>query len=98
MGARSGLWGPLGRLGRLAGGVWGVFGDFWVVLGGFAAVLGGFVGVLGRLWADFVRLVGEDEAKMGCFGRLLSSFLEARGLIWGPRRRKRRLFGIMRFP
>ena len=47
MGARSTLEGPLGRLGWLAGGVWGVFGDFEVVLGGFAAVFGG----LGRLGA-----------------------------------------------
>ena len=60
MGARSGLWGPFGRLGRLAGGVWGVIGDFGVVFGGFGVVLGGFEGVLGRLWADFVRLVGQD--------------------------------------
>ena len=40
VGARSGLWGPLGRLGRPAGGVWGVFGDFGVVLPG--ATLGRF--------------------------------------------------------
>ena len=60
MGARSGLWGAFGRLGRLADDVWGVIGDFGVVLGGFAAVFGGFEGVLGRLWADSVRLVGED--------------------------------------
>ena len=98
MGARSGLWGPCGRLGRLAGGVWGVVGDFWVVLGGLAAVFGGLEVVLGRLWADFVRLVGDDEDQMGCFGTLLGSFLEARGIIWAPRRRKRPLFGIMRFP
>ena len=68
MGARSGLRGPLGSLGRLAGGVWGVFGDFWVVLGGFAAVFGGF----GAAWGDFWPILslrttpreGEREAKV----------------------------------
>ena len=49
MGARSGLWGPFGRLGRLAGGVWGVIGDFGVVFGGLAAVFGG----LEASWGDF---------------------------------------------
>ena len=85
MGARSGLWGPFGRLGRLAGGVWGVIGDFWVVLGGVAAVFGGFEAVLGRLGADCVRLVGEDEAKVRHAGGMLGACWARRGLIWGPR-------------
>ena len=49
VGARSGLRGPLGRLGRLAGGVWRVFGDIGVVFGGFVVVFGGF----GTSWGDF---------------------------------------------
>ena len=64
MKARSTLRGPLGRLQRLAGGVWGVFGNFEVVLGGFAVVFGG----LGPSWGDFGPifsfLVEEDEAKV----------------------------------
>ena len=54
----------MGRLGRLAGGVWGVFGDFGVVFGGFAAVFGGF----GTSWGDFgpifSLLVSPREAQM----------------------------------
>ena len=46
-----------GRLGQLAGGVWGVFGDFEVVLGGFAAVFSVFLSSwslrLGALWQTF---------------------------------------------
>ena len=60
MGARSTFRGPLGRLRRLAGGFWGVFGVFGVLFGSLEASRGGLEASLGRLWADFVFLVGQD--------------------------------------
>ena len=83
MGAGSTLRGPLGRLQRLAGGVWGVFGDFGVVLGDFRDVfcdfgvsLGGFGPAKGSSGEGKMR---ENEACVEAFWRLLATFYAVLG-------------------
>ena len=64
----------MGRLGWLAGGVWGVFGDFEVVLGGFAAVFGSFCRLGAFVWALFGRLLVALRLILGTLWRHLHDY------------------------
>ena len=77
------LRGPLGRFQRLAGGVWGVFGDFGVVLGDFRDVfcdfgvsLGGFGPAKGSSGESFQAHFGHF---VEAFWRLLATFYAVLG-------------------
>ena len=87
----SALGRPSAAFGTTLGGIWGPWGSKKSPMGTLRAPFGRPVGSFGRLGGPF-------WLPLECFGRLLGSFMEARGFLWGPRRRKRRLFGIMRFP
>jgi hypothetical protein len=82
-------WGRLGCVLGVMDGLWGAFGCLWGVLGDPWGDLGGF---LGRLWeASFGHPLGAFGWPWGCL-------LATLGLVAGPRRRKQRHIGIMRFP
>ena len=73
-----------------------LWGDLRRPLGRLWVPFGGPGVPKSRLWAIWAAW-GSLLASFGLLWEASKHFFEARGLIWGPRRRKRRLFGIMRF-